>query len=215
MEKSVKEPKRRPKYGLLSCVGYIYRYLWENEHRLALHGPFTVVTLVVAAALTLYTPSLILEALGSASDFSYVALVIVGLLLAGFLAGLANDLVTTWNTTGEMYVTFYLLYHNHSRQRSRDWYHQYSESVQKLDERANIATENNHAAGVHLPMNFAAIVATVINFLLFGGVVSMLHPLIVVLLAAGCAVSYAMAAWERKANYRQQDERNAADTRRR
>lgn len=215
MEKNKKEPKRKPKYGLLSCVGYIYRYLWENERQLALHGPFTVVTLVGAAALTLYTPSLILEALGGASEFSYVALVIVGLLLAGFLAELANELVTIRNDTAEMYICFHLMYLFQSRKRSRDWYHQYSESVQKLDERANMAVENNHAAGVHLPMNFAAIVATIINFVLFGGVVSMLHPLIVVLLAAGCAITYAMAAWERKANYQQQDERNATDKRRR
>ena len=215
MEKNKKEPKRKPKYGLLSCVGYIYRYLWENERQLALHGPFTVVTLVGAAALTLYTPSLILEALGGASEFSYVAMVIVGLLLAGFLAGLAGELVTIRNDSAEMYIAFHLMYLIHSKKRSRDWYHQYSESVQKLDERAGTAAENNHAAGVHLPLNFASIVATVINFLLFGGVVSMLHPLIVVLLAAGCAITYAMAAWERKANYRQQDERNAADKRRR
>ncbi|MCH5351979.1 MAG: ABC transporter ATP-binding protein [Acutalibacter sp.] len=215
MEKPKKEPKRKPKYGLFSCVGYIYRYLWENERRLALHGPFTVVTLVIAAALALYTPSLILEALGSASEFSYVAMVIVGLLLAGFLAELANELVTIRNDTAEMYICFHLMYLFQSRKRSRDWYHQYSESVQKLDERANIAVQDNHAAGVHLPMNFALIVATITNFLLFGGVVSMLHPLIVVLLAAGCAITYAMTVWERKANYQQQDERNAADKRRR
>ena len=215
METPRKEPKRKPKYGLFSCVGYIYRYLWKNERRLALHGPFTVVTLVASAALTLYTPSLILQALGSASRFSYVVQVIVGLLLAGFLAELANEIVKTRNDAAEMYICFHLMYRRLSGQRSRDWYHQYSESVQKLDERAGIATENNHAAGVHLPMSFAAIVATIINFLLFGGVVSMLHPLIIALLAVGCAMTYAMTAWERKANYRQTDARNAADKRRR
>ena len=215
MGNPAKEPKRKPKYGLFSCVGYIYRYLWENERRIALHGPFTVVAVVVTAALTLYTPSLILEALGRAPQFSYVALVIVGLLLAGFLGELANELVTIRNESAEMYICFQLMHRFLSRNRTRDWYHQYSERVQELDERANIAVMDNHAAGVHLPMNFAAIVATIINFLLFGGVVSMLHTLIVVLLAVGCAVTYAMTVWERKANYQQQDERNAADKRRR
>ena len=93
--------------------------------------------------------------------------------------------------------------------------HQYSESIQKLDERADKAVQDNHAAGVHFPMDFAAIVATIINFVLFGGVVSMLHPLIIVLLAVGCAISYVMTVWERKVNYQQQDERNAADKRKR
>ena len=215
MKKTQKEPKRKPKYGLLSCVGYIYRYLWKNERRLALHGLFTVIITVAAAAVALYTPSFILEALERASAFSYVALVIVGLLIAGFVAELAGEIVSVRNQTGEIYMTTHLLYQKLSKQRSRDWYHQYSESIQKLDERADKAVQDNHAAGVHFPMDFAAIVATVINFVLFGGVVSMLHPLIIVLLAVGCAISYVMTVWERKVNYQQQDERNAADKRKR
>ena len=213
--KTQKEPKRKPKYGLLSCVGYIYRYLWKNERRLALHGLFTVIITVAAAAVALYTPSFILEALERASAFRYVALVIVGLLIAGFVAELAGEIVSVRNQTGEIYMTTHLLYQKLSKQRSRDWYHQYSESIQKLDERADKAVQDNHAAGVHFPMDFAAIVATVINFVLFGGVVSMLHPLIIVLLAVGCAISYVMTVWERKVNYQQQDERNAADKRKR
>lgn len=213
MKKTQKEPKRKPKYGLLSCVGFIYRYLWKNDRCLALHGLFTVVITVAAAAVELYTPSFILEALENASAFGYVALVIVGLLIAGFLAELAGKIVSIRNETGEFYMTYHLLYQKLSKQRSRDWYHQYSESIQKLDERADKAVQDNHTAGVHLPMDFAAIVATVLNFLLFGGVVSMLHPLIIVLLAIGCAVSYGMTVWERKANYQQMDERNAANKR--
>lgn len=215
MEKAKKETKRKPKYGLFSCVGYIYRYLWKNERRLAVHGFAAVVITVAAAALSLYTPSLILNALESASAFSYVALVIIGLLLAGALAEFANDVVTIRNETSEFYMTTHLTYRKLSKQRSRDWYHQYSENVQKLDERSDKAVQDNHATGVHLPMDFAAIVATVLNFLLFGGVVSMLHPLIVVLLAAGCGITYAMTVWERKANYQQMDERNAAEKRKR
>ena len=215
MKKTQKEPKRKPKYGLLSCVGYIYRYLWKNERRLALHGLFTVIITVVAAAVTLYTPSFILEALERAPAFGYVALVIVGLLIAGFLAELAGKIISVRNQTGEIYMTSHLMYQKLSKQRSRDWYHQYSESIQKLDERADKAVQDNHAAGVHFPMDFAAIVATIINFVLFGSVVSMLHPLIIVLLAVGCAISYVMTVWERKVNYQQQDERNAADKRKR
>lgn len=213
MGKLKKEPKRKPKYGLFSCVGYIYRYLWKNDRRLVFHGVFTVPVTLIAAALALYIPSLILDALENGTTFSYVALVIVGLLLAGFIAELANEILKIRNETAEFYIVDSLMYQQLSNQRTRDWYLQYSKEVQELDQRAYKAVDTNHAAGVHLPMNFAAIVATILNFLLFGGIVSMLNPLIVVLLAVGCAVAYAMTAWERKANYRQQDERNAAEKR--
>ena len=213
MEKSKKEPKRKPKYGLFSCVGYIYRYLWKNDRRLVFHGVFTVPVTLIAAALALYIPSLILDALETGTTFSYVALVIVGLLLAGFIAELANEILKIRNETAEFYMTDYLMYQQLSNQRTRDWYLQYSKEVQELDQRAYKAVDTNHAAGVHLPMDFAAIVATILNFLLFGGIVSMLNPLIVVLLAVGCAITYAMTAWERKRKYQQQDEGNILEKR--
>lgn len=211
--KTQKEPKRKPKYGLLSCVGYIYRYLWKNDRRLVFHGVFTVPVALIAAALALYIPSLILDALETGTTFSYVTLVIVGLLLAGFIAELANEILKIRNETAEFYMTDYLLYQQLSNQRTRDWYLQYSKEVQELDQRAYKAVDTNHAAGVHLPMDFAAIVATILNFLLFGGIVSMLNPLIVVLLAIGCAITYAMTAWERKRKYQQQDEGNILEKR--
>lgn len=213
MEKSKKEPKRKPKYGLFSCVGYIYRYLWKNDRRLVFHGVLTVPVTLIAAALALYIPSLILDALETGTTFSYVALVIVGLLLTGFIAELANEILKIRNETAEFYMTDYLMYQQLSNQRTRDWYLQYSKEVQELDQRAYKAVDTNHAAGVHLPMDFAAIVATILNFLLFGGIVSMLNPLIVVLLAAGCAITYAMTAWERKRKYQQQDEGNILEKR--
>ena len=34
-EKKQKEPKRKPKYGMFSCVGYIYHLLWKYDRGLA------------------------------------------------------------------------------------------------------------------------------------------------------------------------------------
>lgn len=214
MEKTKKEPKRKPKYGLLSCVGYMFRYLWKNDKQLVFHSVFTVPVTLIAAALALYTPSLILDVLETGTTFGYVALVIVGLLLAGFLADLVKELLRIWNEIAEFYVFGHLFCQQQANLQKRDWYLQYSKEVQELDQRAAKAVDTNHAAGVHLPMDFAEILATILNFLLFGGIVSVLNPWIVVLLAVGCTVTYAMTTWERKINYQQQDERNAADKRR-
>ena len=214
MEKSKKEPKRKPKYGLFSCVGYIYRYLWKNDRRLVFHGVFTVPVTLVAAALALYIPSLILDALETGRTFSYVALVIVGLLLAGFIAELANEILKIRNETAEFYMFGHLFCQQRVNLQKRDWYLQYSKEVQELDQRAAKAIDTNHAAGVHLPMDFAAILATILNFLLFGGVVSLLNPWIVVLLAVGCAITYSMTAWECKVKYQEQDKSNSANKRR-
>ena len=159
MEKSKKEPKRKPKYGLLSCVGYIYRYLWKHERSLMFHGVITAPVTVAAAALAVYIPSRILNVLEKGTTFSDVSLVIMGLLLAGFIADLANDILKIRNGTAEIYMIEHLLFRRLCSHRKRDWYLQYSENVQKLDERGAAAVDTNHAAGVHFPMDFAAIVS--------------------------------------------------------
>lgn len=79
--KNKKESKRKPKYGMLSCVAYIYRLLWQTERSLAFVGIFTVPVSLALSALNLYTPSVILSVLEGSGRFSYIALVIVGLLL--------------------------------------------------------------------------------------------------------------------------------------
>lgn len=87
MEKAIqkaiqKEEKRKPKYGLCSCVGYIYRLLWQNEKKLVFGGIFTVPISLALSALTLYTPTVMLSALEKSGRFSQAALVIIGLLFA-------------------------------------------------------------------------------------------------------------------------------------
>ena len=214
MTKSQKEPKRKPKYSFFSCVGYMYRYLWQNERRLVWYGISLIPIMLAATAVSVYMPPIIIRVLEKADRFSSIALVVIGLLLAAMITEILREGVTVRRETAEFDVFFLLYDKKNEVQRTRDWFLQYDKSVQELDERARAAVDTNHAAGSHLPLNFALIVATGLNFLLFGTVVSMLHPLFLVLLLVGCAVTYSMNAWERKANYQREDERNADEKRR-
>lgn len=206
--KEKKEPKRKPKYGLFSCVGYIYRLLWQTEKGLAFTGIFTVPISLGLSALALYTPSMVLRALETADRFSAVALVILGLLLAKLLFDLVNNVITQKTESSEHFVLMRMLYMMDIKGRNEDWYLDLDPEVQKVNERARGACNNNHTAGVHFPMDFAGMVASVLNFVLFGSVISILNPLIVLLLMFGCAVNYMMGAWERKKNWNDWDIRN-------
>ena len=90
-----KEPRRKPKYGLLSCVAYIYRILWKYERRLAFVGIVTVPISLCLAALALYLPSEIISVLETSDRFSYIALVIAGLLLAKLLLDTVHSIINT------------------------------------------------------------------------------------------------------------------------
>lgn len=203
-----KEPKRKPKYGVLSCVGYIYRLLWRSERGLVFTGILTVPISLALSALALYTPSVMLSVLEVSGRFPPVALVIAGLLFAQLLCDLANDIISAKINSSEHYVMAQIGYIWNQYERDRDWYHEYDPEVKKLDERAGNAISNNHTAGVHFPMDFANMLTQILNFLLFGTVVSLLHPGIILLLAMGCVLNAAMGRWERRKNWEERDVRN-------
>ena len=79
-----KASKRKPKYGILSCVGYMYRLMWRHARPLVFVGCFTVPISLAMSALALYIPTITLRYLERSNRFSTVALVILGLGLAEF-----------------------------------------------------------------------------------------------------------------------------------
>lgn len=97
------------------------------------------------------------------------------------------------------------------RKRDRDWYLDFEPEIQKMNGRVGKAIRNNHTAGAHFPMDFANMLSQILNFLLFGSVISLLHPVIIVLLAIGCVLNYFMSEWVRKKNWSDRDIRNDLD----
>ncbi|MDD6800381.1 MAG: ABC transporter ATP-binding protein [Firmicutes bacterium] len=210
-DKNNKEPKHKPKYGMCSCVGYIYRLLWKYDRGLAFVGIFTVPVSLILSALSLYTPSAILSVLEASDRFSYIALVIVGLLIAKLLFELSSIILNTKIANSEYYILQRMIYMWDYRKRDRDWYLDFDPEIQKMNERANNAVRDNHTAGVHFPMDFSNMLSQILNFLLFGSVISLLHPVIILLLAVGCMLNYFMSKWERTQNWKDRDVRNDLD----
>ena len=99
-----KEKKRKPKYGMLSCVAYMYKLMWKYEKSLVFTAIGKVPVDLVVSVLALYTPSIILRMLETSDTFSAVALVIIGLVLAGMLSALAGSLISAKGQFSEMYL---------------------------------------------------------------------------------------------------------------
>lgn len=204
-----KEPKRKPKYGLFSCVGYIYRLLWKYERRLAFVGIVTVPISLCLSALALYTPSAIISALETSDRFSYITLVIAGLLLAKLLFDVFNCIISTKISYSEHYVLSWLRDLRRTRKFDRDWYLRYDPEADKMDDRALDALGNSNSAGVHFPMEFSGMLTQILNFILFGSVISLLHPTVILLLLFGTVINALISRWQRTKARERMDERNA------
>ncbi len=208
-EKKKKESKRKPKYGLFSCVGYIYRLLWKYERRLAFVGIVTVPISLCLSALALYMPSTIISALETSDRFSYITLVIAGLLLAKLLFDVFNCIISTKIGYSEHYVLSWLRDLRRTRKFDRDWYLRYDPEADKMDDRALDALGNSNSAGVHFPMEFSGMLTQILNFILFGSVISLLHPTVILLLLFGTVINALISRWQRNKARERMDERNA------
>lgn len=217
MPKETKKQKKRaadaaahkPKYGLLSCVGYIYGYMWKNERVIACTAVLSVPISVAAAALGIYAPSWTIRALEESRAFSTAALIVIGLAAAELIVSLLDYLNRVFvGGSAEMFLVSRMLYDVQKFQRERDYYLDFDPEVQERDRRGHECVQSNHSAGVHFPLDFADMVSTALKFFLFGALISMLNPWILLLLILGSVINFFMARWERDENYRTRDVRN-------
>ncbi len=205
-EKKQKEPKRKPKYGMLSCVGYIYRLLWNTERSLVFAGVLTVPIWLTLATFGLILPSIVISMLEKSDRFTPIALVIIGMLVFKLTMDIINNAIDQKLDASYELVQMRLRYLLEDKVRNQDWYLKYDVAVHNLLQRAIGAI---NSTGVRFPMEFANMFAQLMKFFMYGSVVSMLNPIIILLLAAGCAVNYFMNQWQMKKNYGDQDVRNA------
>ncbi len=203
MAKVQKEKRRKPKYGILSCVGYMYKMMWKYARGLVFVGIFTVPVSLAMSALALYVPSITLRYLEKSRYFSTVGLIILGLGLAEILLSLADKRIEIETVLSRHYIQGQMEYDLIRRWRDRDCFLEYDPEVQQLDERAR----PSHNATM-FPLNFAAMVSAVLKFFLFGSIISLVNPWIILLLIGSSVVGYLASAWVRKREYETQDRLN-------
>ncbi len=203
-----KQPRRKPAYGLLSCVRYTYGLLWNTERKLVYAGLFTIPLSLILSALALYTPPTVISALQSSGQFATVALIIVGLLLTKLIFELAQSFVLAKVGYAQHRVCNQMQYLWNAKRRDRDWNHEYNPNVQKTDERSRNAFSSAGTAGTHFPMDFANIISSILNFLLFSSVISLLNPVVILLLIAGCLLNWFADSIRRRLNLGDLEERS-------
>lgn len=199
-ERRKKEPKRKPKYGLFSCVKYLYQILWKYERSLTFSGILTVPFSLLLSALALYTSPTILKVLETSGRFSYIALVIFGILFAKLLLDVINHVISEKINRIINTLDLRLMYMTEIKRRNLDWNLEY-----EIDAREKIMRAGNSFVGIHLYRHFSSILSSVLEFLLFGTVVSMLHPLFFLLIIAGNVLDYAVGTWRRRKTWEDKD----------
>lgn len=204
-----KATKRKPKYGFFSCVGYSLRLTWNTRKSVAVSAIAAIPVALVWSMIGLYLPSIIIDALETKDDFWNIVFIIAALVGAQLVFSIVRRYIDVKRFDAEHHVLLKMLYDYNAKMRDMDYSLQLEEANQEIMDRASASVENNHTAGVHFIEYFANIIINILSFVLFGAVVSMLNPFILILLIIGCLVNYYMAKWQHKRNWQDRKERNA------
>ncbi|MBO5024419.1 MAG: ABC transporter ATP-binding protein [Clostridia bacterium] len=206
--KKKKEPKRKPKYGMLSCIGYMLKLMWGADKSIAFSAVATVPVRLILSAIGLYMPTVILRELEVSSDFAWIVAVICGFVMAQMIFSLVQHAVKKNIDISEHLVLLEMDAKLNERLYDEDQFLNLDSDYKTKQERAKAVTANNHTAGVHFVSYFADIVVHILSFALFGTVVAGLSPLLLVVLIIGCIVDFRMGVWLNEKNWAIRDEKN-------
>lgn len=201
--KKNKEPKRKPKYNMFSCLKWMGKKLWEWDKTIAVSAVLVIPLAVVLYGLNIYTPSLVLERLQSAETFSAVVYTIVALLLAALGFRLIKNYVDLKRELATDFIGLRMYHMLRGSLFDKDFYLFYEEDIQKKRKRANEAVWGK---GRSFPHELGNLVTNIICFFLFGSVISMLSPWVLLLLTVGCLVNFFTQRWRQNYNFSNQED---------
>ena len=103
-EKTKKQPKRKPKYSMLSCIGYSLKATWIASKSTAIAAIIAIPVKLALNAVGLYWPSIIVGSLEANNTFSTIVSIILGITLARLILSLLGNFIDINKEYSEHFV---------------------------------------------------------------------------------------------------------------
>lgn len=204
-DKKKKAPKRIPKYKTFSCFKWMLAKLWEWDKTMAISAVAIIPLSIVLYALNLYIPSIVIDRLTGSKEFVTVVITIIALLAAQLVFNLIQNYVSSKGATSHLILNNLMSYMIFVHGRDMDDYLHLEKDVQ---EKTNRAYNSTWRSANEFPMKLANMAINVLCFVLFGSVISLLNPLIIVLLIAGSLINYFAQKVKQNRDYQDATERD-------
>ena len=208
-DKKKKEPRRKPKYGMLSCLGWMGKLLWKWEKTIAVSAVLVIPLAVVLYWLNIYTPSIVLDRLQTSETFATVVYTIAALLLSTLGFRMIKNYIDIKRDLASDYLELRLFHILSESWLSKDYYLLFDEEFQEKAKRAEHAYWNK---GNTFPIELGNLAVNIICFVLFGSVISLLSPWVLLLLLVGCLINFFTQRWKQNYEYRHQEEADLIDS---
>ena len=129
-EKKKKDPKRKPEYGMFSCLKWMGRLLWKWEKTIAVSAVLVVPIAVALYWLNTYTPSIVLDRLQTSDTFATVVYTILALLLSTLGFRMIKNYIDIKRELASDYLRLRLYHVFYESGLSKDYYLHFDEEYQ-------------------------------------------------------------------------------------
>ncbi len=205
-----KEPKIKPKYSTWQNIQYYFKVL--NDYKCKINYivwidiPITLLFTLVST----YTTKLILDRLEFNSGFQEVAFIIIGIFVTQLILGMMRNSINAEWSFYDMDICGCLMVMNERKKLSLDYEYLENPKIQTLMSKASDTVINNHTAVVNFPKTLFNFIGNILYFLIFGGVLSTLNPIIIILVIASTFTGYIPQKLYRNYEHRTKDKRSDA-----
>lgn len=201
---------RKQKYSTVVCIKWLLSRMWKWDKSLFLSSVFLLPVTVIVYALGLYTPAIILGKIDLHEEFETIILVICVLLGTGLVFSLISEFITLlrWNAEHRNARRFYFELERMDAQK--DFFLGLDEEYATIWKRASqILGDGADGSPGKYMIRFFDMIANVLCFVLFGTVISTLHPLILLFLVIGSLITLIPRRYQQNQDHKERDERNA------
>ncbi|MBQ8897225.1 MAG: ABC transporter ATP-binding protein [Clostridia bacterium] len=203
-----KKPRRKPKYGFLSCLWYSLKVSWKAEKGVAIASVAVIPVSLCLNAINLYLPTAILRELELSSPYEKLLAVVLTLGISLSLLYAVNTYISIKRRDSEMYIFSGMYVGLYRRYLDMDRFLHLDPETNKKITRAKRSIQNNHAAPIHFTKWVGDLVLNLLNFVLFGAVISLLNPLVLLLIVASSLGLFFLEKWRSKKAWECRDERD-------
>ncbi|MCL2159754.1 MAG: ABC transporter ATP-binding protein/permease [Oscillospiraceae bacterium] len=207
-KKIEKEKKPKPKYNIFQNTAYAFSNIWASGQKMLVASAIARIPIsLILSVIALYTPKIILDGLEFSETMQKMIAIVTALLAVTMLFDLVNTYIGAKHGMTEHRMIFYFLQRNFRKQLDTDYENLENPKFQDINEKAGEGTWSNHTAAMQLPNNFANLLINLLSFVFFAGVISFLHPLILLLLCLSVLANYFMLKGVKNYEHKIKDER--------
>ncbi len=202
-----REKKQKPRYSLGQNLVYYYKILRQNKSKVIYMVAAGIPFAIIATLLANYTPKIILDRLEFGDPYTRIAFIIVGVFAAQLLTDLVNNGVNAQKSMYTVDVFSYFSVLTEKKLLEIDYEYLEDPQVQVIKSKAHQAAAHNHTAMVNLPNTLSAFMTNLLQFVIFGGILSTLNPVIILLLIGTSFLNYLPQKLLREYTHRTKDAR--------